>query len=154
MEKKKRSPWPIAIVAFLSVIVAVNFTFLYLAIKSDDGLSDADYYRKGLLYNEKIAQERMLGWKIDLSFAQGLKRQANIVTVNIKDSEGRPLENADVYLVLKRPATDRFDSSVALVDRDGSYTGTVSIPLEGYWYMEVRAERSGRSVEKIFKVKV
>lgn len=154
VEKKKISPWPAAIVAFFSVIFIVNFTFLYFAVKSDDGLTDADYYRKGLLYNNKITEERMLGWNIELSFDGIPKPQGNTVKVDIKDSENRWVKDAEVMLFLKRPATNKFDSSVTLYLKDGSYSGIISIPLEGYWYMDVKAARSGKSIEKSFKVKV
>lgn len=153
--KKKRSFWPYAIFTGLSIVFAVNFTFLYFAVTSDDGLEDRDYYIKGLFYDKKIKTERELGWSIDFSIIGEAKADSsNRIKVRISDSKGLPLKDAAVKIILRRPASDRFDRSVGLVSGNEGYTGNIEIPLEGYWDLKVIAGKDGHEVEKTFRVRV
>jgi nitrogen fixation protein FixH len=66
-----RNRWLIAIIAFLTVVFMVNSALLYVAVATDDGLVDEDYYRKGLFYDKGLEGEKALGWEIGLSFTPG-----------------------------------------------------------------------------------
>lgn len=154
---KKRSAWPPAIAAFLSVVFAVNFMLLYLAFRTDDGLAEENYYEKGLMYNSALQNEKELGWDIEVSFDKTPgARDANGVIVRIYDKAGAGLDGAAVKVTLRRPTSDRYDRVFDLV-RSGagpSYSGAVAIPLPGIWDLRVTAGKDGREMEKTFRIRV
>lgn len=153
--KKKSSPWPIAIAASLAVVFIVNFTFLYLAVKTEDGLTDKNYYEKGLFYNSSLQDEKSLGWKIEVSFVNIPEvESSNGIMVNIRDTAGAPVGGALVKIVLKRPASDRFDRVFELVPAGSAYNGSISMPVPGWWDIEVKAKKDGKEMEKTFRIKV
>lgn len=152
--KKKRSPWPFVIAGFLTVVFTVNFTMLALAIKSDDGLTDKNYYEKGLFYDSRLKTEREAGWDIELTLKKGeLAGAPDMIEVGIK-SNGTPVKGASVRGVLKRPATNRFDTVFGLSEDGSSYRAEVDVLAPGYWDIEVKAEKNGKSIERVFRVKV
>ena len=152
--EKKRSLWPYMIAGFLAVVFLVNFTMLALAIKSDDGLTDPDYYEKGLFYTSRMKAETELGWKIGFSFKDGgAPASENTVRIEVT-KDGAPVKGVAVRVVLKRPATNRFDAGFDLIESGGSYSGTVKIPSAGLWDLDVVAEKDGRSMERVFRVRV
>lgn len=151
---KKISPWPLAIISFLAIVFAVNFLFLFFAIKTDDGLVDRDYYRKGLLYQTKADAEKKLGWEIGLAFQGPLGAGLPAyVKVSIVNGSGEAVKGANVVATLKRPATDRFDRPFELSADGGLYKGAVELPVSGFWDIEIKAARDGRSIERVFRVK-
>lgn len=153
METKK-SPWPKVIIAFFAVVFSANGFLIYQAISGFDGLIEENYYEKGLKYNEVIQQEKRLGWRIELSFTDDLKASsANKAKVVIFDKAGIPMGGAKVKVVLRRPATDRFDKEFDLVPSGCAYHGTISVPTNGLWDLNVKAEKGNDGMEKTFRVR-
>ncbi|MBI5826923.1 MAG: FixH family protein [Deltaproteobacteria bacterium] len=154
---KKRSAWPLTIAVFLGVVFAVNFTLLYLALSTDDGLAEENYYEKGLMYNSMLRNEKELGWDIELSFdGTPGARPANSVNVRIYDRAGAGLEGAAVKVTLRRPTSDRYDRVFDLANSGAgpSYSGAITIPLPGIWDLRVTAGKDGHEMEKTFRIHV
>ncbi|MBI2413682.1 MAG: FixH family protein [Deltaproteobacteria bacterium] len=149
---KKGSKWPLAIGISLGVVFAVNIAFLSLALWSDDGLTDRDYYEKGLKYGERIKTERELGWTLRLSTVAG-GTGIKDVKVSLLDRDGGVIQGAMVTLLVMRPATGGFDAVHELKDEAGLYKGQVVLPLEGWWDLRVTATLGGKSVEETFRLK-
>lgn len=153
METKK-SLWPKAIIAFFSVVFAMNGFFIYKAVSGFDGLVEDNYYEKGLKYNDVIQQKKRLGWKIELSFTDDLKTAApNKAKVVIFDHKGEPIGGANVQIALRRPATNEFDNNFELVPSGCAYHGNISVPVSGLWDLMVTAEKGTERVEKTFRVR-
>jgi len=152
--EEKRSLWPYLIAGFLAAVFFVNLTMLALAIKSDDGLTDADYYEKGLFYTSRLKAEGELGWVVKFSFKKRASAAKELpVEVEIT-RDGEPVEGVSVKVVLKRPATSRFDAEFGLRESGASYNGDLLIPSGGLWDIDVVAEKDGKSMERVFRVKV
>ncbi|HHL39224.1 MAG TPA: hypothetical protein ENJ37_01835 [Deltaproteobacteria bacterium] len=151
-EGRSGSFWPVGIAAFLGVVFVVNFTFISLAVVHDDGLTDEDYYRKGLFYDDRLRSERRLGWRVALSL-EGAGETAG-VEVKVSRRGGGPLEGAVVTVERRRPATDRYDELYELAGEGGLYGGVVDFPLRGLWDLKVTVEKDGEALEKTFRVEV
>ena len=98
------------IVAFFFVIFAVNGAFLYVSLSSHPGVSTEDAYRKGIRYNDEIAEgdrQRALGWSA--AFAH----EAGRVEIRLARGEA-PLTGVSVDLEARRPVTDSNDRKLAL----------------------------------------
>ena len=149
-----KNRWLLAIIAFLTVVFMVNSALLYVAVATDDGLVDEDYYRKGLFYDKGLEGEKALGWDIGLSFVPGASFDAPArISVGITRL-GDAVRDASVAVVLKRPASGGYDRSLKLSPSGQGYTGEVDVPLEGLWDIEVTAGKGGQSMVKTFRVRV
>lgn len=150
----KKSLWPKAIIGFFAVVFLANGTFIYLALKSSDGLVEENYYEKGLNYDDLLQRQKRLGWQIDLTFAGDLKPgDTNDAKVVISDKTGAPIGDAKVRLVLKRPATNRYDRDFELTPSGCAYHGKLLVPAFGIWDISVRAEKGDDRIEKTFRVR-
>jgi nitrogen fixation protein FixH len=124
-----------------------------VAVATDDGLVDEDYYRKGLFYDKGLEGEKALGWDIGLSFVPGASLAVPaMVRVEISKS-GYAVKDASVAVVLKRPASGRYDRSLKLSPSVQAYTGEVEVPLGGLWDIEVTAGKGGLTMVKTFRVR-
>ncbi|MBI4948690.1 MAG: FixH family protein [Deltaproteobacteria bacterium] len=149
---KSRSRWPLAIGVSLSVVFAVNMAFLALAVWSDDGLVDNNYYEKGLKYGERLKEARELGWSLRL-IAEDNGAGIKEVTVALLDRDGRALNGAKVAILVMRPAKGGFDVVHELKNDAGLYKGRIALPLDGWWDFKVTATVDNGSVEKTFRLK-
>lgn len=149
----EKTLWPRAIIAFFSVVLAINGFFIIKSITSFDGLVEDNYYEKGLKYDETIRRNQRLGWDIELYFTGINTGAQNIAKVVILDSKGKPVEGASVHITLKRPATSRYDRDFGLVSSGYAYHGAVTVPAIGIWDFAVRAERGSDRLEKTFRVR-
>ncbi len=129
-----------AMLAFFGVIIAVNGTFVYLALNSWTGLSTENAYQRGVDYNDVLdaaARQRALGWRGALSFApagEGRGRLSLVVT----DRQGLPVGNLSVSVEIRRPTNADFDRSLDLAPGlGGTYEADLVLPLPGQW--DVRA---------------
>ena len=136
-----RHPWPWIIMLGPFVVVVAGMFTAYLAIVSNDGLVDDDYYKQGLAINQETAHDRN---------AVKLGLQAELMQ-NVEGTELRALlrGHPDVVLppVLKlriaHPTRAGVDQSVLLrVDGAGSYSGKLKVPLAGRWHIVLEDEKS------------
>jgi nitrogen fixation protein FixH len=130
-------------IGFFSVVVGVNGTMIYSAISTFGGLESANAYRDGLAYNQRIAADRLqseLGWRDSVEIRASPPR----VRVSLLDRDGVPVRDLKLSASIGRPATDRFDTVLALQEvGPGTYeTGLAGID-PGSWIVDVRASHTG-----------
>ena len=65
-----REPWPWILMAGPAAVVVAGFVTAWLAVATDDGMVENDYYKKGLAINQTIARDEM---------AQSLKLKAELM---------------------------------------------------------------------------
>jgi nitrogen fixation protein FixH len=143
----KDSRWiPACFVLFFVSFVAADILLVTIALRSSTGPAEARSYAKGLDFNRRIEEARAqqaLGWtaRIDLTKPDGLARE---VVVELRDAAARPLDGAEVELVLRRPTHAGFDRELSLQRAaPGTYSAEVVFPLAGLWRIEARATRAG-----------
>jgi len=98
-------------IAFFGVIIAVNLTMAVLATRSWTGLVVQNSYVASQEFNDHLAKSRAqvkLGWSAPLGLTP------DEAVVEARDANGRPIEGAEVVLILKRSITDRDDATVRL----------------------------------------
>lgn len=76
----------------------------------------------------------------------------NAIEVHIRDTDGRPVTDADVLVRLSMPPMPSMNMPAMQTDArlmpasDGNYTGHASISMAGRWTVTVTARRSGRLI--------
>ncbi len=147
---KKRMPKEITgrhvlftMIGFFAVIIATDSWLVYKAISTFGGIETQDAYRKGLAYNDRIAEERAqaaLGWTKDA------RLENNDLRVTIRDKNQKGVGYLQITAVLGRPATNANDRILKLTEISaGEYMATVGALEAGNWVatMEAREALSG-----------
>lgn len=133
----------LAMVGFFGLIIATDAYLVYKAVSTFGGIETQDAYRKGLNYNERIAEERAqaaLGWTKDV------RLEKDELRISVLDKDQKGVENLQITALLGRPATNAEDRTLQLTQvSSGQYMATVGGLEAGNWVatMEVREALSG-----------
>jgi nitrogen fixation protein FixH len=123
----------LVLIGFFGVMFIVNGIFTYFAVTTFNGLVAEGSYRKGLQYDDRLAEEarqERLGWNANLQFA-GRGEQLRF---SLEGEDGQPVSGRLVRVRVGRPATDKFDQTIVLSETSpGIYTQDVSLPGAGNW---------------------
>lgn len=125
---------------FFGIIIATDAYLVYKAVSTFGGIETKDAYRKGLTYNERIAEERAQearGWTKDARLENGELR----ITVRDKDQKG--VEGLQITAQFGRPATNSEDRTLQLTQiGSGEYMATVGDIAPGNWVASMEARES------------
>lgn len=121
------------------VVVVASFVTLYLAIKTDDGVIDDDYYKQGLAINQDLARDdraKALGLSGQLKFS-GLGVDLNLSALTPVGLTGVPIQ-----LLVQNVGAKAKDQVVTLVPvGQGVWRGQLKQPLVvGHWQMHLEAQ--------------
>ena len=127
-------------VAFFGVVFAVNGYMLFAALSTHSGVVSVEPYRKGIAYNERIADaeyQNAIGWSDSVS-----ADRSGLVAVRMTARDGTPLKGLLLKAVLGRPVTARGDMSLEFTEvAPGDYRAMVG-PIEaGTWMITLEACR-------------
>jgi nitrogen fixation protein FixH len=139
-----------AFLGFFAVIFVMNGALIYAAIGTNSGLVANEPYRKGLHYNERItAGERQakLGWSDKLDITQD-----GAVTLMLTDGAGQPVTGLNVETALGRPASNRDDARVSLIEvAPGRYEARAAPLGAGVWLVAVEARAGSDAAEPLYR---
>jgi nitrogen fixation protein FixH len=95
-------------------------------------------------------------WKIAVKPQADLKAQRPVpVNVTINDSKGKPVEGANVELVLTMVDMDHGETKFAAAQvKPGVYQAKPRFMMEGKWNIEVRAKKGSASASTKQQVEV
>jgi len=130
----------LAMVAFFGVIIVADATMIYTAVSTFGGVDNANAYRDGLAYNTRIAREERqaaLGWQDKVELLADPSR----LRVSLRDASGAIPTAVRLEATLGRPATNRADTQLRLVEiSPGLFEAPVADdPGPGTWVATVRA---------------
>ncbi|MCM8596629.1 FixH family protein [Accumulibacter sp.] len=139
-----REPWPWLLMAGPAVVIVAGVITACLAIISNDGLVEDDYYRQGLAINQITARDQRasdLGLKAELvSGGQGERIRAHL-----RSAPGAP-EADSLVLLLTHPTRSGLDQKVILrPDGASLYAGSLT-PVHGRWHVVLE---DGRGVWRL-----
>lgn len=124
-------------IAFFSVIIAVNLLMATLANTSWTGLVVKNTYVASQEFNRKAQEGRAqaeLGWQPRLAIADGTIRYGML------DRAGQPVSMTGVTMNFRHPAYDKKDVTLTLVRGAGSEFTVDHLPSDGVWIVDVEAE--------------
>lgn len=129
-----------SMIAFFLAVIAVNGVMIYKAVSTFGG-DTPDAYRTGLLYNQRIADERRqneLGWAEAITFDNA----SDILHLTLKDRGGSGVDSLHVTGTIGRPTTDVADRNLVLTAAgDGVYAIKLSNLAEGEWDVSLIASQ-------------
>jgi hypothetical protein len=130
-----RQRWPWLLVAGPFLVVVASLASAWIAVKSDDGVVAQDYYRQGLLINQKLARaapaEPSPGATISLGTDHGIR-------IRLYGVARAP---SHLFLALARPGERGDDHRVGLAPIDGGDWAGILPPLAaGRWIVTLESE--------------
>ncbi len=134
-----REPFVWLLIALPATAVVVGFTMLGLAIYSDDGLVEDDYYRKGKEINRVLARDQAAA-KRGLESTVELDASRRALRVRLTAAAGAALpEQIELkFLHATRAGLDR--SLVLPRGMDGAYRAPLPALAQGHWNIQLAAE--------------
>ena len=136
-----RHRWPWILMAGPFIVVVAGFITAYLAVTSNDGLVDDDYYKQGLSVNKVTARDQKasgLGLQADLMRST----EGQQIRILLRANSGVALPDA-LKLRLVHPTRGGGDQSILLrADGGGSYSGQLAAPLAGRWHIALEDSKS------------
>ncbi|MCB1965442.1 MAG: FixH family protein [Candidatus Accumulibacter sp.] len=134
-----RQPWPWLIMLGPAVVIIAGLVTAYLAVISNDGLVEDDYYKQGLAINQRSARDEQaaaLGITAELVLGGGADR----IRVLLRANEGTRLPDV-LALRITHPTRPGFDQRVALRAEGGGIYGGTLAPLHGRWRIALEDEQ-------------
>ena len=130
-------------IAFFVIVFAVNGFMIYQAVSTFGGVDNADAYREGLAYNQRIArdaEQSLQGWQDEIDIVPSPQR----LRVRLNDRSGSAVAGKRLVATLERPATNRFDLTLTLSEQaPGTYEAPIPTAHEGTWIADISAFQPG-----------
>ncbi len=134
----------ISMIAFFGVIVVADSTMIYKAVTTFGGVDNANAYRDGLAYNDRISRAKRqaaLGWGDTVTLSEDGSR----LHVAMTAADGKPLVGLSIEATIGRPATMRADMTVRPLGSLARGLRSVrSCTADGRQLDRERARRDGR----------
>ena len=131
-----RHPWPWMLMAGPFTAVVAGLFTAYLAVSSNDGLVDDDYYKQGLAVNkltERDQQARSLGLQAEVMQAA----DGGALRVLLRGAPTTTLPES-LLLRITHPTRAGVDRSVELKSEGGGiYAGRLDAALAGRWHVSL-----------------
>jgi nitrogen fixation protein FixH len=142
-----------SLLLFFAVIVGADATLIYKAVTTFGGVDNVNAYRDGLAYNARIAadvQQTGLGWQDQMEISGDPAR----LRLSLKAGDGAPIGGKTVAAEVGRPATNRFDRAIALIEvTPGSYEAVLEGAESGTWLVEVQVFSGQESGSPMFQAR-
>ena len=132
-----RQLWPwLLMVPPLGAVIGGIVTIV-LAVKTDDGLVSADYYKDGLAINQ-VLEKDVAARDLGLAGSAWFNFDDGRVQVLL---ESAPAALGGLNLRLLHPTRDRLDQTIALRGGDGHrFSGALQAPTAGLWYVRLEPD--------------
>lgn len=131
-----KNPFIIAWLGILTVVLAVNFFMVSMAIVTAPGLTVEDFYDKGKNINAILAARKHmegLGWEMKVDMPVMVQNKTHTIKVTLLDENKQviPLDSAEFYYY--RPSNKIYDGQVSLTPtaEKGVYAADLMLPMMG-----------------------
>lgn len=147
-----RHRWPWILMAGPAIVVVAGFITAWLAIKSNDGLVEDNYYKVGLAVNQQLHQKKLaseLGLKADLSYVE----EGSHVRVVLSGLQAGAMPEA-LELKLVHP-TRKGEDQMLMLRREGKqYVGQLAaVPSVGRWNVVLEDPVAGWRMDTVWDMR-
>lgn len=166
-QRTVRLHWaPRILIGFFVMLAVINTFFLYISTRGlppavahywlpgndlvysgfsgvvEHGQDAANAVSSELKRAQTVAQ---LGWHIRINGLPQNTRSRQIVTVEVLDRSGLPVNNLQAELQLRRPGAGQAQTKITLIPKElGEYSNVLVVPANGRWLVDVQFSQGGR----------
>lgn len=115
-----------------AIVIAVNLTLAYNAVKTFPGLEVKNSYVASQQYDEVRAAQEALGWTVEPTYEDG------VLELAVTDAEGAPVEVLNLRGILGRATHTRQDMTPEFTFANGVYSTPVELD-RGNWNFRMQA---------------
>jgi nitrogen fixation protein FixH len=136
--------WPVGLVALLAASAGANIALVVITSRDTSFAVEPNYYAKALAWDQTMAQQarnEALGWSLGLRVDPTDARGRKIVTVNLADRAGVPIEGAQVAVEAFHNARASRIFSAALAPLGQGYAAAMPLDRPGLWEFRLRVTR-------------
>jgi nitrogen fixation protein FixH len=120
---------------------------VYVGYALRDGEVVDNAYEAGIKFDEATKKQAQLGWQVELPRTMSTaKEDVTIMTVLVKERDGKGLTDATVLLELNRMGNRIVRTYQCSGGSNGRYTASVVFDEPGYWETRVHVARRGDSL--------
>lgn len=134
------------------IVIVAGFVTAWLAIETNDGLVEDNYYKVGLAVNQQLQQKKLaveLGLKADLSFVE----PGNQVRVTLSGLQPAAMPDS-LELKLIHPTRKGEDQQLQLLRAGKQYVAQLPIlPSAGRWHVLLEDPVAGWRMETVWDVR-
>lgn len=128
----------IVIMCFFGVTIAVNATFVTLALKTFSGEDVERSYLQGVNYNDVLERRREqteLGWSAEFEVS------GSEILIAVQDRNGAPVEGLRLQGRLRHPTNSHHDQLLNFETAgQGLYSAQIDPSLAGGWRLMAQAQ--------------
>ena len=134
--------WPWILMAGPAIVIVAGFITAWLAIVSNDGLVDDNYYKVGLSVNQELKQRQLAAeLNINAQLSLGADKRSVDLVLNGLPKEALP---DTLQLRLVHPTRKGEDQRINLVRSGSVFRGEVSQSLgTGRWHVVIEDPLAG-----------
>lgn len=154
-----KNPFIITWVVILTIVLAVNFFMVSMAIVTNPGLVIEDFYEKGKNMDKILAERKRmeaLGWQLEIDLPLMSEGKSQLVTLRVKDKDGNAFDVDSAMLYYYRPSDRKLDGSQVLTPagEKGVYSANFVLTPKGKWdlIMEVNQGENRYSIGRSIMV--
>lgn len=150
-----RNPWVLGWIALVTIVLLVNAAMITLAVLTNSGLVEEDYYEKGRDQERNILKQRAarqaLGWSFKLDVPDELiLGQTHTLRFNVVDRLGLAVNDLNVEMQAYRPSDADADFRLTMQTfAPGQYQARALFPLKGVWELKLKVSQAGESYDLI-----
>lgn len=141
----KERVWPAIIIVSLAANVVFGIVLAHVASRGSSLTVEPDYYRKAVLWDSTLAQERRnaaLGWRVAPALTPVGGARSAVLSLAMRDSVGAPVSGAVVHVDARQVAhADENLVATLVADSAGGYSGALPMVRPGLWEVRVDAAR-------------
>lgn len=134
-----REPWVWLIIALPASAVLGGIVTIWLAVVSDDGLVDDDYYKHGLEINKKLDRDKAAikyGLVANLKISEG----QNSIQISF-DANDKFVAPSSIKISFLHPTMKGHDQIMILqTDGKGIYASALPSLISSRWYLQIEAD--------------
>jgi nitrogen fixation protein FixH len=142
----------IGLVAFFGLIFLVNGIFLYYAVTTFGGGDTSNPYRKGLHYNDTLAEDARdaeRGWRAELAY----DAKAGRLALSLRDKSGGPVAGLHLAATVGRATTDREDRAATFREIEGGNFVAELTLAPGQWVVQLYSNELSREGDPTYRLK-
>ena len=135
--------WPWLVIFFPSAAVVAGIATVVIAVKSNDGLVEDEYYKKGLLINFSKEMDRKAG-ELGLSGYVRLDTNSGELYLLI-EQENNEIDLADLQVTLKHATRSNMDQQITVQSLNNKeFRGAMESLAAGKWHVLVESADTWR----------
>jgi uncharacterized protein len=143
-----REPWVWLIIALPASAVFGGIITIWIAVESDDGLVQDDYYKYGMEIN-KILDRDKAAVQYELVANLIISEAQNNIQIRLEGND-KFVSPSSIKLSFLHPTIKGQDQIMVFhTDSGGVYAGALPSLISGDWYLQIEAD-DWRLLEEIF----